>query len=448
MNPGGPGGSGVSLIFTGGQGASMITGGQYDIVSWDPRGVGLTTPAITCFGSTEEANRLIANNSILSNGGAEAYGNFTNPARDDPDELNALSKEDITDKELGNIAAACLNKHGANLSYIGTAAAVRDMIALSDAIEGPGKKVNYWGISYGTIIGSFLVNMFPGRVGRVIIDGVVNPIPWTTQPYLGLYPNQLVDAHLVFDEFTSSCAAAGPLCAIAGVNATPSSVAAFVREMMDSAFLAYQASPLPTTVGSALLRQVLFSGLYTPIEWPSFASTLLEVALSLNASEAFTLARPISSKPPRSAVFPTRARPSLLESSANDNVNLIASNIAEIAIVCADSPDAGNITTNDVFNTLLVSANVSQMWGPAWWPNYMCHKWPRRAVERYTGPWNASLVEKVLIIANQGDPITPKSSTELVASMLGNSSAFLLRNGYGVRILCSLPFRSPFDCSL
>ncbi|KAF8319323.1 hypothetical protein DL93DRAFT_2225266 [Clavulina sp. PMI_390] len=430
-NPGGPGESGVSLVFTQAQELSVIIGGQYDIVSWDPRAVGLSTPTITCFSSLAEIDALSANNSIISNGGPEAYGNFTNPAGDDPDELAALAQEAITDTHLGGIAAACLNMHGNNLSYVGTAAAVRDMIALSDAIEGPGKKVNYWGFSYGTVIGSFFINMFPERVGRVIMDGVVDPIPWTTSPYLGLHSSQVVDAHLVFDEFTSSCAAAGSLCAIAGANATQSSVAALVQKMMDGAFLTYQANPSTTTISSAALRQDLYQGLYFPYQWPTLASALLDFAISLNISEALALPKPSGLSSSRSTGIRKRASPSFLDSSGSDSNNIIANNIASMAITCADSPDAGNITTQDMFDALLATANVSQTWGPTWVGNYICHKWPKRAVERYTGPWNASLPEKVLVIANQGDPITPKGGAELVASMLGNSSAFLLRDGYG-----------------
>ncbi|KAF8309550.1 hypothetical protein DL93DRAFT_2170251 [Clavulina sp. PMI_390] len=433
-NPGGPGDSGVSFMFTSGRGLALMTGGQYDIVSWDPRGVGLSLPAITCFSSPAEANSLVANNSILFHGGAEAYGNFTNPAGNDPDELAALSQENITDTHLQAIGAACLQAHGANLSYIGTAAAVRDMIALSDAIEGPGKKVDYWGFSYGTVIGSYFINMFPDRVGKVIIDGVVNPIPWTTQPDLNLWPGQIIDTHLVFDEFTSSCAAAGPLCAIAGANATQAGVASFIQKVMDSAFLAYQENPSPITNSSATVRLALHNMLYFPSQWATDAVSILEVAKSLNVSEAFALekASSLSTPSPRSqSLLRKRARPSVLDTSDDDSNNAVAAQIALVAITCADSPDAGNVTTKDVFNALLSSANVSQMWGPEWPATYVCHKWPARAVERYTGPWNATLSEKVLIIANQGDPITPKANAELVAGMLGNSSAFLLRDGYG-----------------
>ena len=58
-----------------------------------------------------------------------------------------------------------------------------------------------------------------------------------------------------------------------------------------------------------------------------------------------------------------------------------------------------------------------------------------RAVERYQGPWNRKLANKVLVIGNKGDPITPLASAKKLASLLGAKSAVLLeRDGYGVSL--------------
>ena len=64
---------------------------------------------------------------------------------------------------------------------------------------------------------------------------------------------------------------------------------------------------------------------------------------------------------------------------------------------------------------------------------FWCHKWPARAVERYTGPWNATTKNKVLVIGNVADPITPFPGAQLVAdSLLGTKSAVLVeQNDYG-----------------
>jgi pimeloyl-ACP methyl ester carboxylesterase len=85
--------------------------------------------------------------------------------------------------------------------YVGTAATVRDMVAMHDVLEGSDKPIDYWGVSYGTVIGMYFVNsksirarpnaipllkytplVFPDRVGRVVLDGVVDPEDWANRP--------------------------------------------------------------------------------------------------------------------------------------------------------------------------------------------------------------------------------------------------------------------------
>lgn len=59
--------------------------------------------------------------------------------------------------------------------------------------------------------------------------------------------------------------------------------------------------------------------------------------------------------------------------------------------------------------------------------------WPARAVERYTGPWNANLSQPALVIGNTIDPITPLVAAQTVVDMLGDSAVLLVRDGLGVR---------------
>jgi hypothetical protein len=73
------------------------------------------------------------------------------------------------------------------------------------------------------------------------------------------------------------------------------------------------------------------------------------------------------------------------------------------------------------------------LWRP--FPFWHLGRWPVRAVERYQGPWNHTLANKVLVIGNKGDPVTPLASAKKLASLLGPKSAVLLqRDGYGVSL--------------
>ena len=161
------------------------TGGDYDIVSWDPRGVGISEyvasllptykqlitslsarPGDTrCFASAEEGAAFF--NGTIETQGIEMTGNFTNP-----EDLNALrSQASIMQEKYTALSQKCLDINGDNLKYVGATATARDLAALSDAIDGPGNPVNYIGLSYGTVLGEHFMGLFP----QVRDARIVNP---------------------------------------------------------------------------------------------------------------------------------------------------------------------------------------------------------------------------------------------------------------------------------
>ena len=107
---------------------------------------------IFCFDSADEHAAFFADTVELS--GVEMLGNFT-----DRGDLDALfSQAGTLQEKYTQVGRACVEKHGDALKYVGTAATVRDMVAMADALEGPESAVNYYGISYGTFLGSTFVN--------------------------------------------------------------------------------------------------------------------------------------------------------------------------------------------------------------------------------------------------------------------------------------------------
>ena len=114
----------------------------------------LSSPGeIFCFDSAEEYTTFF--NGTIELTGIEETGNFTDPA--DVDAL--LAQAPIMQKKYEELGQKCLNSpSGKYLKYIGTAAAVRDMVSIADAIDGPDVPINYFGISYGSLIGSWFVN--------------------------------------------------------------------------------------------------------------------------------------------------------------------------------------------------------------------------------------------------------------------------------------------------
>jgi hypothetical protein len=155
-----PGGSGVDFVTGGGGDQIMNTvKGQYDLVSeytslvldtkkliltalgWDPRGVGMTHPRADCFASGADEGAFWEG--TIPAAGLEARGNFTDPA--DLEAFYAQVPE--VDGLLHDLGLKCVAYSPDTFQYLGTAATVRDMVALHDYLVGPDKPVDYWGFS-------------------------------------------------------------------------------------------------------------------------------------------------------------------------------------------------------------------------------------------------------------------------------------------------------------
>lgn len=144
INPGGPGGSGVSHA------ASFDAKGleRFDIVGWDPRGTGSSTP-VRC-----------------ANGRAMDDYTSIDTSPDDADEERALEQAEI------DFGMGCLERSGPLLKHISTAETVRDLDLLRHLVGDA--RLNYLGSSYGTKIGALYAQLHPKQVGRMVLDGAVN----------------------------------------------------------------------------------------------------------------------------------------------------------------------------------------------------------------------------------------------------------------------------------
>ncbi|WP_416977492.1 alpha/beta hydrolase [Streptomyces sp. T028] len=148
VNPGGPGGRGLSLAGFVASSLPKAVAAQYDVIGFDPRGVGKSTPALDC-----------------------APGHFR-PVR--PDSVPAgEAVEEANLKRARSFAEACGRKYARVLPYIDTVSAVRDMDAIRAATGAP--KLNYFGYSYGTYLGAVYAKLYPRRVRRLVLDSVVDP---------------------------------------------------------------------------------------------------------------------------------------------------------------------------------------------------------------------------------------------------------------------------------
>lgn len=152
VNPGGPGVSGVDMIR---DSASFAVGERlmqdYDVIGFDPRGVGESTP-VTCFDAPE----------------MDAYLYDIPPAPRGTPEW-----EEYVAEGHRRFAEACEANSAGILEFITTDSAARDLDLLR-AVLGD-EKLNYLGYSYGTFLGATYAELFPNRVGRMVLDGAVDP---------------------------------------------------------------------------------------------------------------------------------------------------------------------------------------------------------------------------------------------------------------------------------
>ena len=185
-NPGGPGGPGVLFVQRFGRHLQRVLDGnkKYDILSFDPRGVQYTTPRADCFGDGFARDAW----------GLENRGIGLLDSSDD-----SLKRHLALFKAFGSLCEDTL-RDSEILRHVSTAAVSRDMVEIIDRLDELKKKelstlsytedqsqdplvrhedktpevarLQYIGFSYGTVLGNTFASMFPGRVGRVVIDGV------------------------------------------------------------------------------------------------------------------------------------------------------------------------------------------------------------------------------------------------------------------------------------
>jgi pimeloyl-ACP methyl ester carboxylesterase len=148
VNPGGPGGTGRDFASRVADGLPDSLKATYDVIGFDPRGVGGSSPSLTC------------------------DPNYFLPVR--PDYLpTTKSLETTWLKRSAKYAAACGKKYGSLLDHMKTTDAVRDMDDIRAALGQ--QQISYYGASYGTYLGSVYATMFPSHVRRMVLDSNVKP---------------------------------------------------------------------------------------------------------------------------------------------------------------------------------------------------------------------------------------------------------------------------------
>ncbi len=353
INPGGPGGSGVDYVgFFDAKGLE-----QYDIVGWDPRGIGRSTP-VTCF-NTGELDEYLARDA----------------SPDSPEEDTQLQQ---SEREFG---ASCLARSGALLQHVSTAETVRDLDVLRALVKDP--KLNYFGSSYGTQIGAVYAELFAKTVGRMVLDGAVN-----------ITDDKSVSQTQGFERSLASFAAwcAKQECRL---GATKEEVLQRIAELwrrLDENPMEGGRRPLTQQLGLIGVLYVLYEN--------EEAWKYLREALELAAFD----------EDPRYLLF-------LADQyhQRNEKTGVFAqSNFGFPAVRCLDSQDSDPAEARrEAERDKAKAPTLASVSGP----DYVCPLWPVAPAPKQR-PITGKGAAPILIIGTTGDPATPYEYAEQMARQL------------------------------
>ena len=261
LNPGGPGGSGVGFVQAVGRFLySDAVRARFDLVGFDPRGIASSAP-IQCFDTTQDAIDVL------------------NIA---PFPLPGVSAQEKLWIESDRVyAEACADRAGPIMDHMSTANVARDLDLLRRAVGD--EALTYAGYSYGSYIGSTYANMFPDEVRAVIIDGVLDPISWSTgrDNEAATLPvsARLKSAQGAYDTllaFFSACDTGGSNCTFSGGNPKRrfARLARSIRhhplDIPDG-----QGGTFPFTYSDLVV--ITLGSMYDPGSWPDFAEFLQQI---------------------------------------------------------------------------------------------------------------------------------------------------------------------------
>lgn len=396
VNPGGPGAPGVdSPTF-----ATPELRERFDIVGFDPRGVGASTPAVRCAATSEEAAALL---------------NPTFP-------LNAIQEFTAANKAAQG-ALGC--KRSATIAnHMSTGNVARDLELLRKSVGDT--KLTFLGFSAGTLIGETYANIFPAKTRAIALDGTLDPQKFTTgrnaieaaQPL-----DYRLGSHLGTDEavtgFLEACAAAPDTCAYTFPGAT----AAALREKFDATLARVRSSNgVVVDFGDGeetLSYQDLIGLVYGELNVGIFTSqdlagTLEAVDLASQGQNGSIPSDDLAALRDALQRWFTGGGSPVVE--PYDNFQDAFS-----TFVCNDTRGPALGLTYGTYGRIADTQVAG--FGPFWmWTTAACASFPVDDDDAYTGPWGANTATPILVLGNRGgDPSTRYANTVSAAGVLGNA---------------------------
>lgn len=375
VNPGGPGFGGTAIA----ENASAYLGSSllevFDIVGWDPRGTGDSTPAVDCI---EEYDQYFAM---------------------DPTPADESEKQRLIDASM-SFADACEEKNSEILPYISTNNSARDMNTIRQALGE--EKITYFGFSYGSELGATWATMFPNTVRAAVLDGATDP----TADYVQSGLNQAQGFENEFSKFLKQCSE-NPLCEFYN-NANPRQAFVDLMESVDSQPIQVSSDRAP--VNQAVLQTAVAMAMYSSSMWPQLEEAL--GAAQARDGEGIL------------ALYDDYFQRAIDGTYGNELE-------AFLAISCLDDPGPQSVAEAD--SHISKFKEVAPLLYPGFTGGYVCVFWPAQTDKRID--ITAKGAGPILVIGVTGDAATPLASTRNMAASLEDGRLIVVdanrHTGYG-----------------
>ena len=361
MNPGGPGISGVTDLRSGREYYEKFTD-VFTVVSFDPRGVGASTPAASCL--DDEQKTAIFNQ---------------------PSVPRSESDDRRRQQLAAGIGASCERRLGSALGHLGTENVVRDMDVIRAAMGFD--KTSYLGYSYGTFVGALYTQMFPERTGRVVLDSVMAP----ELDYRAVRYGQAKGMQASVVAFTADCLRRND-CPLPGPTQYAVQTIVDVIGRLDAE--PYRAPDGRELSGSRMLALVESSQYMPKSGWPALRAALGDALAG--------------------------RWPAVVEAAYSPDLMVNPADSEYLSVVCTDfaterDPQAPGRLTPVWAQEFPISG------GNRAWSLAPCESWPVAPVRR-PGPVNPHGAGPVLILNTTGDPATPLEWAQSLHRQIDGSS--------------------------
>ncbi|CAD6439241.1 b048dbae-687f-473d-938d-625b6edf97ba [Sclerotinia trifoliorum] len=415
-NPGGPGGSGIYSLRENGHNLQKIVGRNHDIISFDPRGVGASTPLINCWASKQTSQ-------VWKLGDVGLVDSHPGVLYDAYARASALSH--ACQENMHREAEA--RGEESLLRFVSTTSVARDMLEIME--KSGTEKMRYWGFSYGTFLGGVFAAMYPDRVERMVSDGNVDYIEWSTNSHASF----LHDSDKIMEAFYHYCHASGPKnCAF--YSPTPSQITTRLENLLTTLKTHPIIVPpsdstlLPEIITYTSLKRLISATLYRPmLLFPTLANVLLSLETGdgipfLNFISTFSLREPFTCE--------CDVCNNGILTPEEEEKEVEGTDDAMAAIMCSD----GGIMNETVSEFKVYADTIMKgalMTGAANVEVRMsCVGWNVVPKWRYTGPFTSTPTHPILYIANLADNVTPLRSALSNARNFPNSR-ILIQNSFG-----------------